>query len=118
MALREKLTITEVMLTRPVLEMSPKKELRRFWMSDYPLLCYLQYNNQGQPKYLVMTHIGDPDQPTKTFILTEDEQFVQFVDQTQTKHSASVKVLIYDSSSNEMAIKTYRYLNPCQKKQF
>lgn len=46
-----------------------------------------------------MTHIADPEQPTKTFHLEESEQFVQFVDQTQTKHSASVKVLIYDSSS-------------------
>ena len=80
------------MLTRPVFTQSSNGDLQRFWISDYPLLCYLQYNNQGQlkslhnqmflpkPSQLVMTHIGDPEQPTKTFYLTEEEQFVQFVD--------------------------------------
>ena len=91
-------------------------------MTDYPLLCYLQKDEQGHDKNLVMVHLADTEKPEKIFKLTENQTFVQFIDQTQKRHSACIKVLIYDDSRGEqneqLIVQSYRYEKPCQKKDF
>ena len=66
-----------------------------------------------------MVHLADTEKPQKIFELSENQTFVQFIDQTQKLHSACIKVLIYDENRGErLIIQAYRYMKPNEKKDF
>ena len=67
-----------------------------------------------------MVHLADTDKPEKIFKLSENQTFVQFIDQNQTQmhHSACIKVLIYDDSRGELIVQAYRYKEPNSLKDF
>ena len=73
LALIEKESLIEVMLDNPAINKvknfktshgdKTKTELRRFWITDYPILCYLKKDNNDERKELVMTHLADTELP-------------------------------------------------------
>ena len=123
LALNERGTVTEVMLQNPVFKTTDDQSEQNhpssnqvFYISDYPLLCYLA--QEGDCQKLVMIHLADQLHPQKAFELQENEKFVQFVDQTQSKHSASIMVLLYNSELKRPVIKTFCYKDPFESKDF
>ena len=63
LALLEKEGLTEVMLDNPAANFASEEEVRRFWITDYPILCYLKVDKNGKQKELVMTHLADAELP-------------------------------------------------------
>ena len=73
LALIEKESLIEVMLDKPAIYQAKsfresvcsflKREVRRFWITDYPILCYLKHDKNGMRKELVMTHLADTELP-------------------------------------------------------
>ena len=73
LALIEKESLIEVMLDNPAINKvknfktphgdKTKTELRRFWITDYPILCYLKKDNNDERKELVMTHLSFTELP-------------------------------------------------------
>lgn len=53
----------------------------RFWIFDYPILCYLRRDEQNRENMLVMNHLADKGFKEKVFHLQEGERFVSFVHQ-------------------------------------
>ena len=61
--------------------------VRRFWISDYPVLGYLAYGGgngeQVQASCITMLHLADKREgqvQSKTFPLGQNEEFISFVD--------------------------------------
>ena len=46
LALKEKEQISEIILENPAIE-EVDDRVQRFWMTDYPLLCYLQLDEDN-----------------------------------------------------------------------
>ena len=65
-----------------------------------------------------MVHLADKQHPQKEFILDHNQEFVQFVDQTQDRHSASIMVLLYDRQDKKPVVRIFRYFAPFEKKDF
>ena len=73
--LKEKESIKEVKVTeRNNLQEYDKR--KRFWITDYPLLSYLQQDSRN----IIMAHLADPEAPKKKFQIEGDEHFMAYVD--------------------------------------
>ena len=62
LALKEKENIREVILTSKNGQ-SSREVNKRFWVLDYPIMSYKQYNENQ----LVMVHLADPDAPKRIY---------------------------------------------------
>ena len=57
---------------------------RRYWTIDYPLLSYVK-SDRSQ---LRICHLADNDAPKKEIELSEEEEFVAFVDKFPDSYNA------------------------------
>ena len=51
----------------------------RFWIFDYPIVCYLRHDEDGHENELVMNHLADKDFKEKVFPIGAGRKFISFV---------------------------------------
>ena len=120
--------MTRISLKRPAYN---PKEPKRFWITDYPILCYHQESEdyadndgpfEGGPGKLIMVSLVDleEDRPIVTEIpITEGERFECFIDRRNVQHKARISVLFsaYDRRNYKFFLmRTYSYEKPFKKR--
>ena len=111
--LKEKENIKEVRITERDM-VSDNDPGKRFWITDYPLLSYLQQDSRN----IIMAHLADPEASRKNFTVAEDEVFVAYVDKLSQRKDATVDVLLWKMEQNQLIYRKYIYNNPFEKKNF
>ena len=119
LALKEKENIREVILTSKNGPSSRKVD-KRFWVLDYPIMSYKQYNENQ----LVMVHLADPDAPKRIYQLQENESFLAYVDRFPENSNATISFLVSsvngqgDDKTESIVYRTCDYSKPFEKKEF
>ena len=116
--MREKEYIREVILEEPVFDKPATGEVvRKFWITDYPLLCYLSRSSKDRtvkaPLQLVMVNLADEDAPMQIFKLKKGQRFISFVDTFYNGVDAAINVLLEED--DQLVMKKFKYLRPFAK---
>ena len=83
----------------------------RFWVTDYPLLCYLE----PEGKQIVIKNLATPNTPGKIINLEEQhEEFIAFVDKFPNTLNASISFLL-KNRGNKIILRTCECSRPFDK---
>ena len=99
---------------------------RRFWTTDYPVLCYPSTSEKSQKiDTLVMSHLCDPSSKQMKISLfdglieNKTDEFLGFVDIFIDSQDCKIAYLVHEESQEkQLAIKFVYYKNPFLKKAF
>ena len=69
------------------------KNPRRFWISDYPILCYHPKKEDNKLDEIIMVNLIDKGAKHVSIPLRKDEEFVCFIDHKNPSHSVMIRVL-------------------------
>ena len=91
---------------------------RRFWASDYPLLCFpYMLENKARIDSFVMINVCDPHSGHMTINLKS--KFISFVDTYIDSKDAQIAYLSYlDEEEDQIALTFIYYKDPFLKKKF
>ena len=82
------------------------ERLKRFWTSDYPLICFKTDSDK-----LNVVNLAIKDLPMKEIDLPEDYDFIAFVEGAQETHDAKINCLLR-SQHGQIIIRVYSYEKP------
>ena len=106
----------------------PQQKLfnKRFWQTDYPLLCYPTSNDASlETDSLLLTHLADSTAPKKTYNIRG--KFIGFIDNFQVQGDAKICFLEkltaksgdqIDSERVNYRLTSLFYKNPFEIKKF
>ena len=108
----------EIDLQNPVLDedalLGTEGGQKNYWVSYYPIICYLAKDDQGKPGRLIFHNLVDQSSKPEVRDLSEGEQFIAFVGTNMFKSSAIISVLVRKESS--YLVRTFTYDRPFEKK--
>ena len=114
LAFKDQREITKIELQNPYFDTNKPK---RFWITDYPILCYYQRSQDDNRDHLMMVNLIDQDCRQVDIPLEDGQEFLSFVDRKNSRHAAIINVLVKDTKfDDELYVCEYSYENPFEKR--